>query len=172
MILIVGLIAIGVFLYFSPTVINSIWADEGLASEPRWLIWKATLENASKYLFVGTGIGTSTLINGVIGPAHNFFLEILCEFGFVGLFAIITFLSRLLPRKMEIKREPILKYFNIFFWIFLISSICPSTMQGYYFLWAIFGVSMTVRRLSIDKMKISGEQKTTVYGVGRKELRS
>lgn len=155
--IIVLLLAIAVFIYFSPNVLNIV-LERDLADEGRWLIWKESISSAWKYYFIGSAPGTCTLINGSVGPAHNFFIEILCEYGLIGLVLSLLIFKDLIPSRRLILQAPQTKYFFIFVVLFVISSVCVSSMQGYYFLWAYIGIGYGLMSLQTVDRKENGRQ--------------
>ncbi len=104
----------------------------------RTIIWNNIFELSKNSGFMGIGPGMVGVLNNL--PAHNLFLEIFCEFGIIGFFCFIMFLVGIFPKFKYVKSKIFVKYFAIFFWIFLSCIMCSSSMQGYYFIWAIWGI--------------------------------
>lgn len=63
--------------------------NEGVNDKGRLLIWLVSLRNLSESFFLGVGPGNISISNAADGiiavtDCHNFFLEILCDYGIIG----------------------------------------------------------------------------------------
>lgn len=139
----------------------------GIDNEDRWFFWNQTLQTSQEFMFMGCGLGNSLNVNTILygangGNAHNHFLEILCEFGLFGLIAHIFMFCLMIPQKenLTIKMNPIILIFIV---VFIISSICPSSMIGMYILWALFALCIRSKKLFKVQCKIVNK-KEIVYG--------
>jgi len=122
-----------------------------VSQEDRIPIWKAAFQACKNYYFMGAGPGTSAFVKGSLGDPHNYFLEILLEFGAVGLGVFCGILKSTILPSIRMKDTPGLFYLKTFLLLFLICSICPSSMQGYYYVWIIFGILAAQKDLLKEK---------------------
>lgn len=133
-------------------VFNEI-AGFSVGDEPRFAIWDNALGVSARYNFMGVGPGNSAIVNliyktnlqSVSVNNHNYLLTVLEEFGVVGCAAFCFWLWRLYAVSFGSFRkryDSINKYFIIFLVIYLPSTVCMSTMVGYYYPWLIFGMLM------------------------------
>ena len=109
-------------------------------SEDRIPIWKAAFQACKDYYFLGAGPGTSAIVEGSLGDPHNYFLEILLEFGVIGLALFCGILKSVSISAKDMKSNTGLCELKTFMVLFLLCSICPSSMAGYYYMWIIFGL--------------------------------
>lgn len=74
---------------------------EGMKETGRSLIWENTINNIKSSSFLGVGAGNIVYANrlSLISPVadvHNFFLELLADYGFIGFFSVILWYCILL----------------------------------------------------------------------------
>lgn len=71
----------------------------GVSNDPRWQLWKAGLEIASQWLYVGSGAGSMihefAKANVFILYAHNLWIQMLVEYGFLITFIFVCFYVKL-----------------------------------------------------------------------------
>lgn len=122
-----------------------------LTVEARPLIWKNALDNVFKSHFMGVGAGNAYLVNSrtatasFIGrPCHNYFLEILEEFGIIGLFVFIKWYSIILSGIRHMRTSFLKTVAFVFFIAFLPMSIEQSSLLGSQTVWMFFGVSLGI----------------------------
>ena len=118
--------------------------------EPRFAIWKNAIEVAWRYKFMGIGPGNGDIINGLYAEnrmnattVHNYLLTAFEEFGIIGGGFFIYWVLKLIYNAFAVyieTKHAWLKNALIFAIIFLPSTLCMSTMVGYYFVWAEFGI--------------------------------
>ena len=82
-------------------------------------------------------------------PPHFLFLEILVEYGLIGLMCILNIVKKLKPNKINKTSVYDRNMTTIFLCVFLICSICPSSMTGCYYLWAMFGIIYSINNKKI-----------------------
>ena len=137
---------------------NNEFVNE-IEDEPRIDIWRETLKTMDKYHFVGIGPGNISDANMgrddyyyTFGVPHNYFLEFWAEFGIIAvvLFICLIFENAYICIKISRKSndENIVKIncenYIIFYALFVIMSICPSTMMTANYLWLILGLSISM----------------------------
>ena len=155
----IGLVIIAMVIYFMPSNIWSIFEGKSIGDETRWEIWKAALQSAENYAFMGAGIGTSKFADGSLGSPHNYFLEILLEFGILGLIAFLFLVNNTLPSLKKARSEATFSYLRMLFWLFLLSTICASTLQGFYFIWLFWGIAISLVddcKLNVKRERLRG----------------
>ena len=157
-----ALIAIFIFLvlyltyHFSDVIFQAeVWsiANAFDSDNIRVRIWTNTLLAAGDWFFIGFGPGNGYLANNMyqfidtsdIFAIHNYFLEILIEFGIFGfvcfmIWFITLFLQLLKKRKVNSNN----KYNNylllIFLFQYVILTVSASSITEMYFIWMIFGL--------------------------------
>jgi teichuronic acid biosynthesis protein TuaE len=137
----------------------------------RLLVWKNTLLTASDSLFIGAGPGNGYLANlqqyydtGGVLAIHNYFLEILSEFGLIGFICFVAWFIKLLIELTRARRCVVSTEFNIYnmFFIFMLQyvilSVCASSLAEMYFMWLIWG--MCIASLLINRDKVPLNQST------------
>lgn len=76
----------------------------GTSSDPRWILWNAGLDIASQWMFLGSGTGSMMYEYNqkhvFILYAHNLWLQMLLEYGFVTTFFFIGFYLRLVWKSL------------------------------------------------------------------------
>jgi O-antigen ligase len=145
---IIVVIIAGIIIFFTPQLYQYITGGNSMGDEDRLPIWECAFKACKEYWFMGAGPGTSAYVNGSMGLTHNYSLEICLEFGIVGLVVFLFVIKSIILPSKKIKKDCLLMYFRSFIWIFLICTICPSSMQGYYYIWVIFGVCLAVKNIS------------------------
>ncbi|WP_240377982.1 O-antigen ligase family protein [Bacillus piscicola] len=121
----------------------------------RLRVWKNTLLAGRDSLFVGYGPGNGYLANttqyyftGGILAIHNYFLEILIEFGLLIFVFFGAWLLRLFfylhkaKMRSNLNDTYIYSLLIIFMIQFVVLSIGPSSMATFYFLWLILGLCL------------------------------
>jgi len=96
-------IALFVYLiYLGASPIIQRFAESGISSHERLLVWSASLTAFSYFPVFGTGLGTFQYVFPMYKPygiamfyqhAHNDYIEILLEFGIIGALVVTSFLS-------------------------------------------------------------------------------
>ena len=109
-------------------------------SEDRIPIWEAAFQACKDHFFLGAGPGTSAIVKGSLGDPHNYFLEILLEFGILGFALFCGILKSISIPTKDMKSNTGIYELKTFIVLFLLCSICPSSMAGYYYMWIIFGL--------------------------------
>lgn len=146
-------ISVAVIAYYQKEIINLL-TDNGrnvnLANEGRWKIWKTIFQIAKQYYFIGTGPGMSSEL---FYPPHNIWLEILCEFGIVGFIFFIMFIYRIFVYKNSKINNNIKHIYIIYFILFLVNSICQSSLQQANYIWIIFGILSKYKTLELENRK-------------------
>ena len=96
----------------------------------RTLLWRGALTIAKTHPFLGSGIGTFSSVyskyqyGGLFSRhAHNTYLEILAETGFLGFLLFIVILYKILRRQFEIATKAKDKYFKDFGLVLLAASL-------------------------------------------------
>ena len=128
--------------------LSGIYGGNTLGGEDRWLIWYNSLVNVVRSGFIGVGVGNSSIANqnysavnvGDIYMCHNLFIEILMDFGLIGLVVFVYFLARLFKNTKKYKEDYIAKYFLAFLILFFFLTICSSTIKHIYYFWLVFGM--------------------------------
>lgn len=114
-----------------------------ISDEARLPIWQGFLRVAENNVFLGGGMGNSSALNQMVNhneiPPHNYLLELLVEFGIVGLTAFLLWIKKCLPKG----QDKYSNYLKICFIVMLICSITPSSMIEMYYMWAIWGISLS-----------------------------
>ncbi len=81
--------------------VSTLFQNEAINSEGRWLIWKDTLRIIRDFPVFGAGLGTfrsiypmykTITVQVAIGQAHSDFLQLIAETGFLGLGLTLAFL--------------------------------------------------------------------------------
>lgn len=125
-----------------------IFPNGSVSDEDRLPIWGNYIIICFKNLLVyGVPGCSSELLMRLVGsniPPHCMFLEILVEYGLIGLICILTIIEKLIPNKVSSMSIFHINMSKIFLYIFLIASICPSSMSGSYYLWAMFGIFYSI----------------------------
>ncbi|MFV0362237.1 MAG: O-antigen ligase family protein [Suipraeoptans sp.] len=126
-------IAVGEQIFGSELFTNHI----EIADEDRLPIWRATIAAIHKTFWMGGGFGSAVTLSG--GSPHNLALEWILDCGII---PVIIFIIWLLWITTGFIRD---KYkFGVMFCIaFALSTIGPSSLQGYYFIW--FGFALMIK---------------------------
>lgn len=152
-------VAFAVSFYVSsyiPSIAEVIFPKDsgGVSEESRLTIWANYLEICANHIFLGGWPGSSGVLNmqyyGTDIPPHNLFLEILVDLGIIGFIVFLKIIKPIIPKYSQLKNNITYQITILFLIIFMMSTICPSSMMGYYFMWFLFGIS-----LSINKNKIN-----------------
>lgn len=89
----------------------------GASSDPRWILWSAGLDISSQWMFLGSGTGSMmyeyNLKHVFILYAHNLWIQMLLEYGFVITFFFISFYLRLVWKSL-ISPDDLLKIIGLF----------------------------------------------------------
>ena len=137
--------------------------SSGLNDSGRFAIMGMCLSSLSKTLFMGVGPGNIATVNAMsfsemtVAP-HNFFLEIFCDYGFVGLICILAwFIGIVMCAYRYSKREP----GCLIIWVALIAfipvSIVCSSLIGKSWVACFFGIfvaylnSIEVKEVSLNR---------------------
>lgn len=144
LLIIVFLFASVAFIYFVPKNVWSIFEGTNISDEGRWEIWKGAVNACRHYFLLGSGIGTSKYAYGSLGSTHNYSLEILLEFGLIGFVTFAVIIRKATPSLYDARNNEEYAYLRISFWMFLLCSICASSLQGFYYLWMYWGLSLAM----------------------------
>lgn len=130
--------------------LDLIFQNQSFANEDRIPIWNHYFHIfTNTLLLIGGGIGNSSdlgiqYFNDPI-PPHNLLLEVLVETGLLGIFFFMRFIKSCIPSLYSIKTSDASRLLMTFFIIFAICSITPSSMTGYYWIWAILGLCIAIK---------------------------
>ena len=142
-----------VFFVYIIQFIDLILPSGNVTDEARLSIWKNYIVVCFNNLLVIGVPGCSTeLLSSLIGndiPPHFLFLEILVEYGLIGLICILNIIKKLKSNKINNISVFDKNMTTIFLFVFLICSICPSSMSGCYYLWAMFGIIYSINNKKI-----------------------
>lgn len=133
-----------------------------LSNEDRFAIWQNSINNSARNYFMGWGFGNASVVNYLysnistpIAIPHNWFIEILLDFGIIGLITFISWFIYLSIRLWinRIKETHVIsKNINtlmfIFCLIFLPICICPSSIKQSYYIFLIFGICVASIKIS------------------------
>jgi len=131
---------------------------DSLLGEGRWTIWSYSLSNASRNIFMGRGFGQSTVLNSIypsmyttITIPHNWFIELIMDFGIVGLASFLLWFSTLYKKirshKKKYNRNSVLSFLHYFLIIFVLMSICPSSIKQSYYVFIYLGICVSMADL-------------------------
>ena len=104
-------VVVVVLIYFGPVILNTLImrsAVQGsLQEESRFVIWNNVMKVVNEYFWLGCGAGglqyaMIKYANGGITVAHNVFLEILSEYGFVFFVAFVLFVIKIYSRAKQV----------------------------------------------------------------------
>lgn len=121
--------------------------SEGLNDSGRFDIIKLSLSNLAKTNFMGVGPGNITAVNSslqsaeMVSAPHNFFLEIFCDYGVIGLVVIVIwYISNLRSAFHLAKKDSggIVIYAALL--SFMIISIVSSSLIGKVWVASFFGI--------------------------------
>lgn len=133
-----------------------------IEDEPRLDLWKNAFGVAKKYWFMGVGPGNSETVNVLYrtvnvaetARAHNYFLTIFEEFGIVGFAFFAWWFVKFIYATFKIhgmaKNTPV-KYGVMFIVTFLPSTLCMSSMIGYFYYWAEIGIFVAMMGIVENK---------------------
>lgn len=138
-----------------------------LKDEPRLELWKNAFGVARKYWFMGVGPGNSETVNTIYrttnvantARAHNYFLTVFEEFGIVGFAFFVWWFIKYIYATFKLnimKKNTLLKYSLMFIVVFLPATFCMSSMVGYFYYWAEFGIFIAMMGI-VDKDNYSVE---------------
>ena len=142
--------------------------NSGLNDSGRFTIMAMSLSSLSKTLFMGVGPGNIAAVNAMsfseltVAP-HNFFLEIFCDYGFVGLISILVwFIGMFMCAYRYSKRDP----GRLIIWVALIAfipvSIVSSSLIGKSWVACFFCILVAyLNSLEIEKLMETGILMTT-----------
>lgn len=122
-------------------------------SEDRIPIWTAAFQACKDHFFLGAGPGTSAIVKGSLGDPHNYFLEILLEFGVLGFVLFCGILKSVSISAKDMKCNTGICELKTFIVLFLLCSICPSSMAGYYYMWIIFGLLIACKENAKERRR-------------------
>ena len=104
-------VVVVVLIYFGPVILNTLImrsaVQESLQEESRFVIWNNVMKVVNEYLWLGCGAGglqyaMIKYASGGIIVAHNVFLEILSEYGFVFFVAFVLFVIKIYSRAKQV----------------------------------------------------------------------
>lgn len=133
---------------------NGIISND-IGDEPRIDVWKQTLKTIANNYFIGVGPGNIADYNleanyytFSFGDPHNYFLEFLGDFGIIAFVCFIGWLYSMIKNCKEITKKDDeyirsrARNYYIYYIIFIISTITPSTMMTAQYIWLGFGFSI------------------------------
>lgn len=141
-------IAIFVFLSIESILRLGLF-DEGISDSGRLLIIRMSLSSVAKTHFMGVGPGNISAINASLFSAqtvapHNFFIEIFCDYGVVGLIVMIVWFGNNLKSAVRIARYDNQATVIWIAWVsFLIISIVSSSLMGKSWVACFFGIMVS-----------------------------
>lgn len=165
--LIIAVIAM-ILIAFGSVVANVFYEliNYSAGNEPRLEAWKNIIGVSWKYYFMGVGPGNGTTVNilykvnsTAVGAAHNYVLTVFEEFGFIAAIMFVFWLGKMIYNMIVVYRgskDSLMKYALMFFIIFVPSTICMSTMVGYFYYWAEFGLLMALAEI-VEKEQLETE---------------
>lgn len=126
-----------------------------IEDESRINIWKQTIKTIANNYFIGVGPGNiadynlkADYYNYTFGNPHNYFLEFLGDFGIIAFVCFIGWLYSMIKNCKEITKKDDeyirsrARNYYIYYIIFIISTITPSTMMTAQYIWLGFGLSI------------------------------
>lgn len=157
-ILITAFLLVLIFSVYISQFIDLILPSGNVSEEDRLPIWRNYIAVCfNNFLIYGEPGRSTALLKNFVGndiPPHCMFLEILVEYGIIGLICILYIIKTLKPNRKNNRSIFYRNVSSIFLCIFLICSICPSTMGGCYYLWAMFGIIYSLNNKQILKNNI------------------
>lgn len=153
--ILIVVIALCLFINYSDVIFQSITNGNNVDDEDRLPIWKSMIQLCQNYFFMGAGPGQSAHIKGSLGLPHNYFLEILLEFGIIGLISFLCIVRFSFIPKNYILKDNKSIYLRCYMWLFILCTICPSSMQGYYYLWYIFGICIAYNNKQRNTVEVN-----------------
>lgn len=122
----------------------------------RIYFWLNALYNSVRTYFLGTGAGSAQFVNSehvlfsiiksgayggyVVGAVHNYFLELLLEVGAIGVLTVIAWVKGTVAKVWKNRTEIDGLYYFCMLLIFLIASVCQSTLTQWFQAWIILGL--------------------------------
>lgn len=174
----IALIVLGAFWLGSGPLLEKFSRPTGLTHESRWFIWRDTIAQINSFPIWGVGLGAYQYlfprfqgpeIRGLVSHAHNDYLELLAEAGWLGflvvLWAGLAYLIKVI-RMFYIRRSPWAVYLTAG-GLAGLGAICIHSFFDFNlhiganaFLLAIFlGLTLNISHLSAREKETEGQEK-------------
>ena len=130
-------------------------ASISLGEERRIPIWGNAIRNTIRTWGFGVGVGNSAIANekfcyyftGGIFEVHNYFLEVLEDFGLFGLGCIVSWCFMIFKRLWPFRKEEKAKFFFSFMVLYCFLTTCSSSLRQSYYLWLFLGLVISYIKL-------------------------
>lgn len=147
--IIVVLFFLLLLIFFIDKIANLSVFQDGLGDTDRINIISISINNLIKTYFLGVGPGNISYYNSLastgVSDCHNFFIEISCDYGLIGIISILTWYILNINMAYHLsKREEKAKLILVFLFIFPIISIVSSSLIGKSFFICFFALLLAL----------------------------
>jgi hypothetical protein len=143
--------------------------DNVLLTNIRLKIWANAIYNAYLNKFMGLGAGSAIYVNsnnvlyitlqtgrGALSAIHNYALELLIEIGLMGIIILGYWLRGIIKIVWKNRASDIGIFYVILFVIFILTSMCVSSMTDYFQYWIFLGLIISYAREIESKLSYDG----------------